>query len=311
MSRPADGAGPWAATAARTGSQPPGRPVTVVIATRNRCRELLRTLARLRRLPERPPVIVVDNASADGTADAVRERFPGVRVVPLPRNAGAAARNAGARRARTRYVAFSDDDSWWQPGALAAAAAALDEDPRLGLIAARTVVGPGRSPDPVNAIMARSPLRDRGEPEVLGFLACACVVRRTAFLDAGGFSELLFFVGEERLLAYDLAADGWGRRYLPGVVAVHEPSARRAEPGERQRAERRNLLLTAWLRRPAAVAAAETLRLAGDAARDPVARAALAGVLRRLPAALRSRRRLPPGVEHKIRVLAAAQGGSW
>jgi GT2 family glycosyltransferase len=299
-------------TAAReTAARETGGQVTVVIATRDRCAELLRTLARLRGLPERPPVIVVDNASADGTAAAVRERFPTVRVLPLSRNAGAAARNAGVRLARTRYVAFSDDDSWWQPGALTAAAVALDEDPRLGLVAARTFVGRGRRPDPVNAAMAGSPLRDGAAPEVLGFLACACVVRRKAFLHVGGFSELLFLVGEERLLAYDLAAAGWGRRYLPQAVAVHEPSARRPRPRDRQRVERRNLLITAWLRRPAAVAVGETLRLARDAAGDPVARAALAGALRRLPAALRSRRRLPPAVERKVRVLAAAQGGSW
>jgi hypothetical protein len=59
------------------------------------------------------------------------------------------------------------------------------------------------------------------------------------------------------------------------------------------------------------VAAAETLRLARDAGRDPDARAALAGALARLPAALRSRRRLPADVERKVRLLAAAQGGSW
>ncbi|HEV8219223.1 MAG TPA: glycosyltransferase family 2 protein, partial [Streptosporangiaceae bacterium] len=75
--------------------------------------------------------------------------------------------------------------------------------------------------------MARSPLRDGGTAEVLGFLACACVVRKEAFLRAGGFSQLLFFIGEERLLSYDLAAAGWARRYLPDVVAVHEPSATR------------------------------------------------------------------------------------
>ncbi len=159
--------------------------------------------------------------------------------------------------------------------------------------------------------MAHTPLRDGGGLEVLGFLGCACVLRKEAFLRVGGFSELLFFIGEERLLSYDLAAAGWGRRYLPDVVAVHEPSVIRPRPHLRRRAERRNLLLTAWLRRPAAVAAAETLRLARDAARDPDARAALAGALARLPAALRSRRRLPADVERKVRLLAAAQGGSW
>jgi GT2 family glycosyltransferase len=285
--------------------------VTVVIATRDRRPELLRTLDRLHRLAERPPVIVVDNASSDGSAAAVREHFPAVTLRVLAGNAGAAARNVGVALAATPYVAFSDDDSWWEPGALARAAAALDADPRLGLIAARTLVGPAREPDPVNALMDGSPLRDEGTAEVLGFMACASIVRREAFLGAGGFSRLLFFIGEERLLSYDLAAAGWARRYLPDVVAVHEPSAARPVSHLRRRAERRNLLLTAWLRRPVPVALAETLRLARDAGRDPDDRAALAAAARKLPAALRSRRRLPAEVERKVRVLAAAHGGQW
>ena len=216
--------------------------VTVVIATRNRRPELLRTLGRLRDLPERPPVIVVDNASADDSPAAVRDRFPAVTLRVLPRNAGAAARNVGVALAATPYVAFSDDDSWWEPGALARAATALDADSRLGLVAARTLTGPAREPDPVNALMARSPLRDGGTAEVLGFLACACVVRKEAFLRAGGFSQLLFFIGEERLLSYDLAAAGWARRYLPergrGARAIRGPaglasatSGRTPQPG--------------------------------------------------------------------------------
>jgi GT2 family glycosyltransferase len=285
--------------------------VTVVIATRDRRPELLRTLDKLHQLPERPPVIVVDNASADGSAAAVREHFPAVTLRVLPGNAGAAARNAGVALAATPYVAFSDDDSWWEPGALTRAVAALDADPGLGLIAARTLIGPAREPDPVNALMDRSPLRDEGTAEVLGFMACAGIVRKEAFLRVGGFNRLLFFIGEERLLSYDLAAAGWARRYLPDVVAVHQPSAARPASHLRRRAERRNLLLTAWLRRPVSVALAETLRLARGAARDRDDRAALAAAARRLPAALRSRRRLPPEVERKVRLLTAAQGGAW
>jgi GT2 family glycosyltransferase len=142
---------------------------------------------------------------------------------------------------------------------------------------------------------------------VLGFLACACVVRKAAFLSIGGFSELLFFVGEERLLAYDLAAAGWGRRYSPEVVAIHHPSGRRPDPGRRRRAELRNAVLTAWLRRPPAVALAESVSLASHAARDRDARGALADAARRLPQALAGRRRLPYRVERKIRALAEAE----
>jgi len=86
--------------------------VSVVVVTRDRRAGLLATLERLVALPERPPVIVVDNGSSDGTPAAVRGRFPGVEVITLGYNAGSAGRTAGVRCARTPYVAFSDDDSW-------------------------------------------------------------------------------------------------------------------------------------------------------------------------------------------------------
>src|SRR5581483_3846245 len=174
-----------------------------------------------------PPVIVVDNGSSDGTADAVRAAAPDVLLLRLERNMGAPARNVGVRAARTPYVAFSDDDSWWEPGALRVAAETFDRYPRLGLIAARTLVGAEREPDPINEALADSPLPARPGlpgPPVLGFLACASVVRREAFLQARGFDSVVFFVGEERLLAYDLAAAGWDLCHVPDVVAVHQPS---------------------------------------------------------------------------------------
>ena len=89
----------------------PSAPVTVVIATRNRGPELLGTLARLRALDEQPPIVVVDNGSTDGTSELVRTHHPGVQVVGLRRNRGAAARTVGARLVDSPYVAFSDDDS--------------------------------------------------------------------------------------------------------------------------------------------------------------------------------------------------------
>jgi GT2 family glycosyltransferase len=278
--------------------------VTVVIITRDRRAGLLHTLNRLAELPERPAVIVVDNGSAEGTVEAVRAAHPAVRVVPLERNRGAVARNIGVRLARTPYVAFSDDDSWWEPGALARAADLFDAHPRLGLIAARTLVGADRTPDPVNAAMAGSPLAavpGLPGPSVLGFLACAAVVRRRAFLEAGGFNALLFFVGEERLLAYDLAAAGWHRCYVPEVVALHDPSPHRPPSRARRRRELRNLALTAWMRRPAAVALATSARMGARAVRDGDARVALLGAALRLPMALLQRRRVPGTVESDIR----------
>ncbi len=251
----------------------------------------------------------MDNGSADGTVQAVREQFAGVAVLALGRNYGAPARNFGVLVARTPYVAFSDDDSWWAPGALQRAAAALDRHPRVGLVAARTLVGPAERPDPVNPLMAASPLPrspDAPGPSVLGFLACSVVLRRQAFCAVGGFSSLLFFMGEEQLLCYDLAAAGWERVYLNDVVSHHHPCSQRPDSGRRRVSQRRNALLTAVLRRPLQVALAATAELAKDSVHDAVARCALREALVRLPAALGRRALLPVAVEQQIRMLEGA-----
>ena len=90
-----------------------GPRVGVVVITHQRRPEVLHTLRRLRDLPERPPVVVVDNASTDGTADAVAAQHPEAALVRSPVNLGAVARNVGVEALDTPYVAFCDDDTWW------------------------------------------------------------------------------------------------------------------------------------------------------------------------------------------------------
>ncbi|MFF8973887.1 glycosyltransferase family 2 protein [Streptomyces sp. NPDC014995] len=284
--------------------------VTVAVITRDRRAGVLRTLDALTALPERPPVIVVDNGSDDATFAALCEHPAAARVLRPHGNTGAVGRNLAVRQATTPYVAFSDDDSWWAPGALRRAADLLDAYPRLGLVAARTLVGPEGAEDPLNAVLAASPLPHEpdlpGRP-VLGFLGCACVVRRDAFLEAGGYHPLLFFGGEETLLAYDLAAAGWGVTYEPTLTAHHHP-----EPGGRDGRHHlilRNEVLTLWLRRPLGVAVRAGARLTAAAiSGEPGARRALREVTARLPAALARRRPLPPSVERAARLLDRGGG---
>jgi GT2 family glycosyltransferase len=283
--------------------------VSVVMVTKDRREQALRTLARLSGLPERPPVIVVDNASTDGTADAAARRFPAVTVVRSGVNLGACGRNLGVDRATTRYVAFSDDDSWWSPGSLPRAAGHLDAAPRLGLLAARILVGPGHRPDPTCLRMAASPLpraADLPGPSLLGFVACGAVVRRRAFLQVGGFHPTLLLGGEETLLAWDLAAAGWGLAYVEDVVAHHHPTPN-PDRRDRRRLELRNRLLASWLRRPLRRAVSDTFGLARLGA-DPDARRALAGAARRAPAALADRRLLPPYIETQVCLLERSGG---
>jgi cellulose synthase/poly-beta-1,6-N-acetylglucosamine synthase-like glycosyltransferase len=101
-------------------------------------------------------------------------------VVELGRNRGAAARTLGVGLATTPFVAFADDDSWWAPGALARAVEILRAHPRVAVVNARILVGPEERPDPVCALMENSPLGrepDLPGPSILGFVACAAIVR--------------------------------------------------------------------------------------------------------------------------------------
>ncbi|WP_017602553.1 glycosyltransferase family 2 protein [Nocardiopsis alkaliphila] len=287
-----------------------GRPrVSVVVATRDRVRELCRTLRMLRSLEPRPPVVVVDNASRDGTSTAVRDEFPEVTLISVRDNMGCAARNVGVEYTDTPYVAFSDDDSWWYPGALERAADAFDTHPRLGLVAAAVFVGEQERADPVNHLLLHSPLEPANDlpwPRTMGFLACACVVRRSAFEQVGGFDPLLFFGGEEALLAQDLAARGWGLCHLPDVHAHHRPSSVRPPGPWRRTLEERNALLTVWLRRHPRVVLSRTARAVARAVRDVETRRALRLALALVPKTMTGRRQVPPHVERDLALLEGA-----
>jgi Glycosyl transferase family 2 len=240
--------------------------------------------------------VVVDQGS-----DPVPRLGHRVTVFRPGRNLGACGRNLGVASCDTPYVAFSDDDSWWADGSLAAAADLFDAHPRLGLLAASVCVEPDGRPDPFNDLLAASPLPGGGPGRpILGFMACASVVRRTAFLEVGGFAANIGVGGEEERVALDLASAGWELRYVADLRAHHAP-----EPGGRdgrQRRAVRNGIWTAWQRLPVGLALRSTVGLmrSGDGHE-----ALLGGIdaLRGLPLALRERRPVTPAVVAQRRLL--------
>lgn len=284
------------------------RRVSLVLITYNRVAEILRTLGRLSALPESPAIVVVDNGSSDGTREAVSRQFPGVEVIDAGGNLGAAARTIGVRHVKTPYVAFCDDDIWWEPGSLRRAADLLDSTPRLALLGARVVVEPGGALDPLCAVLERSPLHrpsDLPGPLILGFLAGASVVRCSAYLKAGGFEPRFFIGGEEQLLAADLAARGGWLCYAPDLVAHHQPSPSR-DNFRRRCVMTRNELWFQWLRRPAGRALRSTMALVCRRPWDGATAWGLLTAAWGLGWVLRHRQVVPPEIERCLQLIESS-----
>jgi GT2 family glycosyltransferase len=144
--------------------------VRVVVLNHNGGELTLRCLESLEALDwpkERLEVVVVDNGSSDGSAGAVRERFPGVRVIEAGRNLGfAGGNNLGLRDpGDADYVALLNNDARVDPGWLAPLVAALEADPGLGAACPKILFAPSFA-----EITLAAPVfvPGRGDPRELG-----------------------------------------------------------------------------------------------------------------------------------------------
>lgn len=201
---------------------------------------------------------------------------------------------------------------WWYGGdGLHRACDLFDRHARLALLNARILVGPARRLDPICAEMAASPLvDDAGIPGkvLLGFMAGACVVRKAAYEEVGGYDERVFIGGEEESLALSLAKAGWELRYVEWLVTYHFPSLANFQ---RTRAHgMRNTLWSAWLHRRMPSAVRHTAFTLWDSPKDRSYVRAVAMALCGLPWIVRERRPMDAALDRKLRALDARRFAS-
>lgn len=281
--------------------------ITVVVLTHNRSTEVVGTLARLVALRDRPRIVVVDNASEDDTAPRIAAFAPEVEVVRSPCNLGAAGRNLGVARVSTDYVAFCDDDTWWDDGTLTRAVELLDAHPHVAVLSARVVVGDDCREDATCAQMAASPLPSEGlpGPALVGYMAGACVMRTTAFRAVGGYDARLFIGGEEEPVALDLLSAGWVIVYAPELTLHHHPSRQR-DSALRERLIARNRAWTAWTRLSFSEALARTAHALGTLVAHRAPAREWRVFAHGLVGAWRRRNVVPPGVRQWRRLVRQA-----
>ncbi len=184
-------------------------------------------------------VLVVDNASTDGSADELEIKWPGVKVMHNPSNLGfAEGNNRGARDANGCWLAFLNNDAFPQPGWLAALADAIARRPPGSFFASLLVQehDPAIIQDAGDVMHASGYAWPSGSGqsvtglsdeliEIFSACAAAAVYERKAFLAVGGFDETFGSHLEDVDLGFRLRLAG-GRGWLaPGAVVAHIQSA--------------------------------------------------------------------------------------
>lgn len=212
---------------------------SIIIVNWNGRDHLVRCLDALERQTAHDfEVIVVDNASSDGSVEAIRSRFPAVRVIRNERNLGfAAGNNVGIRASTAPYVVTLNNDTVPSPEWLASLIEVAYSDRSVGMVASRMVFA--ARPDVINSAgialdMAGiawdrlggmpMPAGDR-QCEVFGPCAGAALYRRTMLDEIGLFDEDFFAYLEDVDLAWRARLAGWRCLYAPGAVVTHVHSA--------------------------------------------------------------------------------------
>ena len=187
--------------------------VTVAVLAYNRRDPLATTLTKLTRELDHPAdrleIIVVDNASEDGTEAMVRERFPEVRVIRREENIGVPAWNDAFAAGSGDWFLALDDDCYIEGDALTRALAAAARH-AADLVSFRVA-----SSDPDHAFS------DDYQTGVLTFWGCAALISRQAIDRLGGFDPRIFLWAHELEFTMRLLDAGMVHLVLPEVTAVH------------------------------------------------------------------------------------------
>jgi GT2 family glycosyltransferase len=224
--------------------------ISVVIVAWNAKHYLQLCLESLKAAPPRRnlEVLVVDNASADGSAEMVEARFPDVKLIKSNENLGfAKGNNVAIRQCQGRYIALVNPDVIVLPGCLDALADFLDQNPKVGNVGPRVLNADGtlqsscrRFPTLWNNFCSASSLASvfkssrffAGEHmfffphdrtlAVDVVVGCFSMIRREALEAVGVLDEGLFMYGDDVDWCRRCWNAGWEVAFFPGAQAIHD-----------------------------------------------------------------------------------------
>lgn len=198
--------------------------VTVNILSFNRREELRTTLTKVFEQDyQNIEVIVVDNASSDGTIEMVERSFPGVCLIKLTKNIGIAGWNEGFKIAKGEYILVLDDDSYPLTGTIKNGVEELKKSDQLGAVAFEIYN---------NHFQLSETEKFKGEPDF--FNGCGALLRKDIFGEVGYYSDLIFIYYNELEFCARLYNSGYKILFLKDSVCIHAQNVKNRLLKERE-----------------------------------------------------------------------------
>lgn len=200
--------------------------VSIIIVSYNTAHLTKACLESLRLAKGEKEVLVVDNASTDGSAEMVKIHFPEVTLIENSINLGfGAANNVALARAQGEYIVFLNPDTVVKPDAIEKAVRFMEENPQVGIAGGRILNPDGSEQESVSLRYPGEKYTSGETKHLAGRIACilgAFMIGRKSILDEiRGFDEDFFLYGEDEDLCWRIRERGYEVGYIPEAEVFH------------------------------------------------------------------------------------------
>lgn len=211
--------------------------IAVVVVTRNRINALKRCLLSLgRSVIKISEIVVVDNASSDGSLEMVKKNFPKIRLLVQKENTGAArGRNIGARATKSNLLYFLDDDAYVEPKTFKSATQTLLTDQRIAIVQSKVlssknpkkILGIGHDINTTTSLITALGINETDQGQYLAIMDIPMVgtgwlIKREAFNLVNGFDNKFFVPYEDSDISIRIRQKGYRIVFDPRSQIWHD-----------------------------------------------------------------------------------------
>ncbi|NNV07977.1 glycosyltransferase family 2 protein [Geobacillus sp. C56-T2] len=241
--------------------------VSIVMLAWNRKDDVRESLMHIQEIDYTPlEVIVVDNASTDGTPEMIESEFSDVRLIRMFKNIGIAAYNIGFENAKGKYIVIIDDDSFPARHAIRRMVQVFEEDERLGVVAfdVRNYYNYDEIKNELEHTDETAEVKAVASDYLMSFNGAGVGIRKDLFKKIGYYPEEFFLYNNEMDCAFKIWDAGYRIEFYSNIVSYHKYSPKNRTSWRAPFYYTRNAFWLIWKHYPMDMALKTTLRLIYD-----------------------------------------------